>query len=1250
MKKLYLILALLAVVIAGGVAWAASYYPIEDPVWGEVETGQTYYIRGWFVNGATLTNPRWLGTSDLSGEDTPNLRESSTAGEDYVFVFEDAGTTINVGDEELTGYYIKSNKTGKYLKVSDDAGALTDYDHYETSVVYVSDRAEASVWSVEQAGNWVVDEETGERYKTTNEEWKWFRTLSPYDGTVLYLNNNFHLNGDLVVRVSTYNNDCAYFEVLPAEEETDPYEIIISKLVELYNECSGLSYLAGDGPGCYPYEAVEEFYAAVEGANADDLLVNGATEEEMQAAYDRLLAAYKAMQGGAQPMTDGYYYLISARTEWNALDLDYGTRNAIFTKSSQLFWKPLTEETERNSAFIWKFSKLPNGRYTMQSFFSDEYVDRGAQSANVYTAAESDEEIEVGSLGNGQFYIKLYNYSQENGTHNELHCWHHSDGAANPVDGTPLCLWNEGQGSPTAWYIQNVPQEIIDELNETHDAELLAARLSSQLKQMADTINPKVHNAYERIVPDDAVDVRPTDVDGFSSNAAMSAEHGWSWGNDGGGYGALINDVVSDDFFHTTWLTVDGISNGGYIAWSEYDDDGVGYGEPVNYHQLTAHLTEPVTSFGIQFDARTNGTRATPSNLRVQVSNDGKEWKTVADEYDMYDAEPMTEIYAGPFDLDAPYEYVRFYCLKQRNNNEKFFCISEIHYWKGMILNPSCPAATIGSKIMDDLHNALVEASRAAATPTIENIDNMSAALENLKTAYAAFDAVYADPAPLRNAVARGETAVNGFVQSPGVIGSYLDDANTESLEAAVNKGKDLLSEGGYTKAQITDACNEIDNAIAALSAQVRMPEAGKWYQFQFGTEEQRAVNAEVPEHDCWGRIATIARRYYTSDGAGTTKYEDGINTNIVIEFYEGANDILLDFHSGDYYNTLYQGAGLYGVTEDEAAVNPDLSYFRFINVGDSAYVIQNKATGLYLPKLGMHGHIHLSPVPGLFKINPLGYDLVAVESFDLVTGASADNYIHFADFAVGFEVRGFTAHDLNSKSAIRVVEVEPDDDYVGSPQFTADIYERDGSFEVRTFPVSVESVEGAELYTVTGRFEDDGLNYVALENITSVPAGQPFLYQAEEEIVTFHFGNTITNVAGKASALQGVLVRDVQAKVGNATLQWQVETEEEPGYSYWSAIMPLTPSSQRGVPVSTGYLSVDGEDLGDLPVVAATDVCILLKGDIIANSIKSTDAAVKVTPKDIFTLSGARVGTTADIQNLRRGVYVINGRKVLVP
>ena len=181
MKKIHLLVALTALFLVGSVAWA-SFYPIEDPQL-EMEVGVKYFIRGPYVNGTTLTSPRWLGVQTINGVDIPYLRESDTAGDAFVMSFEEANEEITIGEETYPAYFIKNESTGKYLAVIDDS----EGDHYDTSTEYVSDREKATPWAVSKAERWQTDEETGERYNSAPEECFVIRTLAP-----IYMSFYYH--------------------------------------------------------------------------------------------------------------------------------------------------------------------------------------------------------------------------------------------------------------------------------------------------------------------------------------------------------------------------------------------------------------------------------------------------------------------------------------------------------------------------------------------------------------------------------------------------------------------------------------------------------------------------------------------------------------------------------------------------------------------------------------------------------------------------------------------------------------------------------------------------------------------------------------------------------------------------------------------------------------------------------------------------------------------------------------------------
>lgn len=75
-------------------------------------------------------------------------------------------------------------------------------------------------------------------------------------------------------------------------------------------------------------------------------------------------------------------------------------------------------------------------------------------------------------------------------------------------------------------------------------------------------------------------------------------------------------------------------------------------------------------------------------------------------------------------------------------------------------------------------------------------------------------------------------------------------------------------------------------------------------------------------------------------------------------------------------------------------------------------------------------------------------------------------------------------------------------------------------------------------------------------------------------------------------------------------------------------------------------YMEVNGVEDGDLTVEEARPIMIIVDGEDDTTGLMDICSSDKIARNDIYTLDGRKV---SDSQNLRRGIYLINGKKVFV-
>lgn len=1187
-----------------------------------LKTGDRVFVQGmWAVGNSTtpMEQSHWLSTYFPSREaDSIVVKVATTVGTEACFELEEAGRTLDLRradgtTETAKGFYIKSVRGGKYLtKNNDDQGTA-----YESSTTLTE--AKTTVWYFAKAVTMGADPDNpdGDQINIAPENASVLCCQSD-DGTVLYINNNYSVNGSFTERMASLVDSPTWHEIDYALPDDNSIEAALQDIDDLYSVAYDKyqTLAVGTNPGFCKEEYATALDVAMANSQDDSQL---STDEAAQACYQALLDAYlKIDEEGLYPITDGYYYLINCQNDWGALT--EGGKQVALSARDNIIWWNLVDTTSAN--YIWKITALANGKYSMQNLGTSQYADNGSNAGNVYTIdGESSNNVELVPLATpASFGVKMTSTAASDVSSNYLyiHCKGHGDPEAT---GAAACLWVPRPQEYSGWYLIAVPDERVKRLTPEDEQ----VKREREARQLVDSLNTIISTVKAAITSDlaydksNATDVTPTleeaqanNFDEFNSNAGMSLEHGYSYGSDGTGYQALIDNDIST-WFHTTYGT--------QPAWSDYNPDGThpDYAYATTKHNLSIRLTQPVSSAFYVWTERQGTYHDTPQKINVLVSNDGQAWTQVATAYDLYNMpDPRGgDVQVGPFDFGGQYQYLRFESYGSERG--AFFNLSELRVLTGVTYASSCQLANLPSEIRNNLFSAYYNASEQAQDNSADNIDDLKSAISSLTVAYDQFLAAFVDPSALRNALTAGHNFLGNFMTSDGkMLGTYTEDADTTALSTAVAEGEALLASVGFTADRVESLAKAINDQIEALDAYLVKPDPNKWYRFQFGTEEEMTdLNFAEDCHGLVDRVMTVTQGFDSESAS--------------IKLYDSADDV------------TYGSAWLQSVPAEDADITPELSYFRFIAVGDSGYVVQNKASGMFIPALARSTNTALSMSPGVFTVKYFGHGFVTLGSRSLFDGSTANDNLHFSaatnagTWAQAYIV-GWT-EGMRSKSAFHIMEAEGADELVGAFRISG--------IRATVYPEPATVTEGATTYTAIGKaVEDDGTTYIAFNPVETIPAGTPAIIVPEdlESPYSMSLGSSFVTKVDNSNfpAIIGGLT-SVEIPRGAAIMLRSAESDS----LYWQ------PISTTGRYTGNMGIYLDVNSIVRMPSVSADDAQLL----VIVRNYNDKDAlngisavkTAKAGKHEIYTIDGVKLPAT-DPQQLSRGIYIINGKKVLVP
>lgn len=1236
MKKITSFVSLLLLSFLGvGLAWA-TLVPSSDPEGtrlAAINDGDRFFIR---CEAHADVGDKWLSllTPCVSGQETlvTVQADRSLIYDEGLFVAEATGTKLQASEDlYVDGFFLKNIQTGMYVNLTDDR------DDWAAYMGLTSDRDKATVWGFRPVTDLYPDESFAEGK---------FYIFAVTDKGVWNINAGDRgkvAGGYSVAFIGTWggSDQNTWYDLIPAEQGE---EDLVEKHVKLYEQATAFGaqdeeghYIIHGGIGGYEDALVEE-YNSLMYDNTDDLCMKEYMNQTVDWAdiVSRMETLIIHMQTAKLRLPeDGYYYIVSAYEPWTY----EGEERAVYGQDGVVFWN-MFESHESDPAYMWHFVKREDGKYTIQN------VNEGTLFTILYRSSDAlltgDEEVgdTLILLGNGQFNICV-------GDNKE--CVHPMDHKSGEGKGSTITGYPGGINSQSSWFLIPVDAALYEPYVAEMEQKFLVAKEEYEKQKQVDVIQDSLiarvkaiskvaKPAFEYELPDDALDVTPLSFDDFSSNAAMldgapeDEKFGKSWGNDGQGYRALIDDDL-DTYFHTCWT-----SAASQIKWSAYNEDGTPAegATPTTLHNLGMKLSQPVTNVTFQVSAR-KGAYNNPTKIDVEVSEDGIHWTTIVYGYDFFTpTTDATQPYLmGPFELGGSYQYVRFanYGNDRNANGSRFFCFSELKVFVGARLTSTCQASTMDQEIITNFLKAYSDANKYTDIATIEDLEDMKAAFTQLEAAFAAFKGAFADPNDLLDALAKAEDIVAHYQVGEGLLGLYDGTVGIDELEALIESSRAMLDAGFYKQDEVDQATTSINSILEQLAATVNQPDPEKWYQFVFPSQAEFEANptwAKSEAEYLVGESGDMSLALYDRVAAITAGTDS--------TFYESPEELRQS-----------QNLTLRSVHEWQIENMREVSLFRFIPVDNGKYVIQNKATGYYLKNIGQGAVAQLTNAPaqiGSYKITYLGQGCCLLYTGDFITGQETTLTLHFT-WNTNNAVTTWTDQTIGTKSSIHVREAGAiEDDVILSRDVEPDQ-------AIAFSQVSnVTEIEGGIAYTVAGLFldndEDNPQMFVGLKPIqkadgNALQPGQPAIIIAEDDMLDFHLGTTLTKEMLTENGLHATDDNIGAVEAGSAVLRFNAEDSEN--------FFQVTGGAyQYGVSAGSAYLGIASAE--ELPVLQSENDCeiwIPIRGNLKNTGIKPTILPFSLSGI-VYDLAGKRVGTSRDMHKLSRGIYVVNGHKILIP
>ncbi len=1080
------------------------------------------------------------------------------------------------GDGSHDEYYMQFG-TGQYVHTpevsnhSDGSSCLSTVETiYDATTLYV-------YWINNEAGHCGFNTADGHNFRIDN---------NGSGGTVVTYGS-----GD--IESSGGNNDFTLIPVTLTPLSNDR-EVALLECMQVFQQYIGYvgsfnttgSFDYYDAEAVAAFEAAIEAATAVDGENADQL-----TEEEIYQLRQGILDTYQAVMESyvsrKAEIADGYYFFVSdmefyeQTTTEDMEDPETGdiipgeTTTTYYTKGmysekmgdGSIYARWMT--ADGTAPFLWHVTGNGDLTYSVVNAVTGATFDNVSTSSNVTMTVDGENMVAFDQVlredGTVHLAIRVSTQAEDNSFY--MHCGGHSSGAGKKGY---IVGWNNG-AEASQWSLEPVSDE--------EAAGIMDAYASSADKRYQDALE-LIADAKEKMTIAEDILVGTTglitSVDQLSSPYTEETE---------GSLEEMIDGDAST-FWHSDWS--DGAVEGG-----------------THYFQVELPQVE-------ESDLVFTFTRRNVNNDHITVwgvygapsGSAEKDDCTLLDSISTPFASSTETLTSAPFDTQG-FTLLRFYCddtyMLSGGATHGYFHLAEFQLYEAKV-NPTSQMVSMGN-VYTNLETAVLQAQT-------EGTDITEATFNTLQAAYDAFMAVYVDPTELRGTIANANATVAAVVvgKNPG---QWTDGSVTSALSTTIDEATAYNVAGVYTQAQSTDYVETLQSQIATVYASANTIETGKWYEIRYGTEDEYINNG-------WS----------TTPGTASDSNPALFGKYVCVASLSNENDMYFtEGYTESDLSEVCVGNKLY-FTDMPDIWFEDCAKFRFINVADTAYVIQNKATGLFVRAAGESGSVTISPHPTLFRVSPLGYgeSLISATAID-----GSDNANLHAQLSMNVLVTWSTSEvGTNSGLFIEDVGDAVSDDYDGT-EFNMAI--KLGSVNAFCFPVEVTAHEG----TMYGVQSVEGTT-VTLSPIEGnvVEAGHPFIFisgttdqydpSAETEALTFSHGYDIEREPMTVGELVGSYYGEtIGAGKALASGNGFVVTKQSSSY----------------VDENSAYISTDFD---------IEDTLALVLSDETFDSIEETVAAVS-QDGNIYSIDGKLIGkgNLNTVKSLPRGIYILNGVKVLV-
>ena len=753
-----------------------------------------------------------------------------------------------------------------------------------------------------------------------------------------------------------------------------------------------------------------------------------------------------------------------------------------------------------------------------------------------------------------------------------------------------LVAWNDLSATGGQYEFATVPADVIATLKAEVEQALLNAELEELVSEAEDLAVSYIN--LNGLTYDDKYNSAGLVSEFKTCNATETRE----------GSEAAAFDGNLTSYYHTSWNASEA--------------------PQADWHWVQVDFGKEVQEMIVKFSQRHNNRNGNPSRVAFVTYGEGEDpeaeiwgdtlWHDTiiyqyATNFDGTTIDSTTTIFS--VDFGRPVQEVRMAVTRTKANQIYGYgpCwhVSELRFYEDLGENPRY--YMIPQEVRDAL-DAAIAAGKAELADSV--VVATQATIDALEDAMDAFVDAYPSPERLENLIEEAEAHAAAAEEGDEI--GYFQVGAKDALLAAVEVVKAVVAdEEKYLKltlAEIEGYEKTITDALEAFANALIKPEAGIYRIISTSindeTGEDRAqtgayvgaANADLAGAPIWGFKATEDDEYAT-------------RWNIIWEVTKNDKGQLAfrNLATGRYLNNKFEGA------DDDA--------FEAI-VEESGRTLNFSETPVYFT-------LESAKIPGEF-----------------VAKLTDGQYLNLDP--VGVVVTWGDANDVNARFTFEEVD-ELEGEYL-TLSATAN------KLNVYTLPYDVVA-GGDDLLQVAGRSEEaitdeDGITFYELyltyyDEEAVVPAGTPFFYLADAEETYFSPYHPTVESLEDLVAMEHVY----EGKVQNGVMGTNKTFEVEAGYGLFSGNEIVV--SEEGDECAAGTALVGGADQISVFEGTADDAVVTLQlpVEVTGGNLTAIENVliVKEAAKGVYAISGVKVRNNGNVNGLPKGLYIVNGKKVLV-